>query len=748
MSVTAAKQITKRSGDVVAFDATRIKQAIYRCLTIDLNYEEQKAQQISNDIGAQVVNLVSARNGDLSVEDIQNMVETQLMANGLYQEAKQYILYRDAKRKQREEAPLPAEVVDAFKQNDKYFANEIQKFQALDKFARFDHKLGRRETWVETVQRVIGFFKTHCQTNGYAVQPEEWEMLQNGLLNLEASPAMRCVQMAGPALERCHVGVYNCSFQFLQNTTDMAEELYILMQGTGVGFSVEAEFAVEKFPRVKRQKKHSDIPTMIIEDTTEGWCDAYKAGLDAWWNGDDIHFDYAKIRAAGTPLRIKGGKASGPGPLKDLLEFARKRILSKQGRYLTSLDLHDINCFAHRIVRMGGVRRASGISLSDLHDREMRDCKQGEFWNTNDQRNQANNSAVYNEKPSSITWLEEWLSLAKSGSGERGIFNRGSLKGQFPKRRKYQGHLFGTNPCGEIILRHKQFCNLSIAVIRPEDSYEEIERKVVQAAIWGTIQSTMTNFKYIGETWKKNSEEERLLGVDLLGFLDNTLFQDDKLAAEKLEMLRAKVNEVNAAWADRFGINHSAATTCIKPSGDSSVFFGTAAGFKGHHGEHYVRRVRANATNPVAQMLKDEGVPCFKDYDGSGLVLEFPMKSPGNGVLLENQTALSQLEKWKTFKVHWTEHNPSVTIYVRQEEWLDVGKWVYDNWEIVGGLSFLPYDGGIYHLAPYEAISQEDYDKRVAAFPQINWAKLVRYEKSDMTDLHQQFACVGDKCAV
>ena len=246
---------------------------------------------------------------------------------------------------------------------------------------------------------------------------------------------------------------------------------------------------------------------------------------------------------------------------------------------------------------------------------------------------------------SAITWLEEWLSLAKSGSGERGIFNRGSLKGQFPKRRKYQGHLFGTNPCGEIILRHKQFCNLSIAVIRPEDSYEEIERKVVQAAIWGTIQSTMTSFKYIGETWKKNSEEERLLGVDLLGFLDNTLFQDDKLAAEKLEMLRAKVNEVNAAWADRFGINHSAATTCIKPSGDSSVFFGTAAGFKGHHGEHYVRRVRANATNPVAQMLKDEGVPCFKDYDGSGLVLEFPMKSPGNGVLLENQTALSQLEK-------------------------------------------------------------------------------------------------------
>jgi ribonucleoside-diphosphate reductase alpha chain len=740
--------VIKRDGQVVAFDPVRIQTAVQRCLVLDCAYTEQDADPISTLIQQQVTNLVKLETQPVGVETVQNLVETQLMAGGYYAVAKQYILFREAKRLQREEQPIPEAVVEAFKANDQYFENEIQKFQALDKFARFDHTLGRRETWPETVNRVCEFFKVHCVDQSFTLAEEEWTELKMGLLNLEASPSMRCVQMAGPALNRCHVGVYNCSFQFLQSTTDLAEELYVLMQGTGVGFSVEAEFAVEKFPRVKRQKKSVEAATYVIPDTTEGWCDAYKAGLDAWWAGEDLRFDYSQIREAGTPLKTKGGKSSGPGPLKDLLEFARKRILARQGRYLSSLDLHDINCFAHRIVRMGGVRRASGISLSDLHDHEMRDCKQGEFWNTNNQRNQANNSAVYNEKPDALVWMEEWLTLAKSGSGERGIFNRGGLKNQFPKRRKHQGHLFGTNPCGEIILRHKQFCNLSIAVIRPTDTYEDIERKTILATIWGTLQSTMTKFNYIGEDWKKNSEEERLLGVDLLGFLDHALFQDNAIAAPILDKLRAKVIETNVLWASRLGINPSAATTCVKPSGDSSVFFLTAAGFKGHHGVHYVRRVRANATNPVAQMLQAEGVPCFKDYDGSGLVLEFPMKSPEGGQLLENQTALSQLEQWKTFKVHWTEHNPSVTIYVRQEEWLEVGKWVYDNWEIVGGLSFLPYDGGVYHLAPYEAISQEDYEKRMSTFPKINWAKLVRYEKSDMTDLHQQVACAGGACEI
>ena len=737
--------VQKRNGEIAPFDIERIKRALNACMVQDLNYKKEKAEVIAEEVAKQVQNLLIFEPQPIKVEEIQNRIESQLMAEGYFDVAKQYILYRDEKRRIRDASEISEEVVKAFKTNDKYFANPIQKFQALDKFARYDHNLGRRETWQESVSRVMGFFKEHCEEKSYDITSAWWERLESGLLNLQSSPSMRCVQMAGPALKRCHVGVYNCSIQILQSTQDLAEELYILMQGTGVGFSVEYEYSVEKFPRVKRQKKE-EPSHLVVEDSTEGWCDAYKAGLDAWWSGKDITFDYSNIREAGTPLKTKGGKASGPGPLKDLLDFARTRILARQGRALSSLDLHDINCYAHRIVRMGGVRRASGISLSDLKDKEMRDCKQGEFWTHDDQRNQANNSAVYSEKPSPLVWMEEWLSLAKSGSGERGIFNRGSLKSQFPKRRKTRGHAFGTNPCGEIILRHKQFCNLSIAVIRPEDTYEEIEEKVITATVWGTLQSTMTNFNYIGKDWTTNSEEERLLGVDLLGFLDHPLFQDNAEAAVVCEKLRNTVNEVNAQWAEMLGINASAATTCIKPSGDSSVFFNTAAGFKGHHGQYYVRRVRANSTNPVAQMLKDEGVPCFTDYDGSGLVLEFPMKAPESGVLLETQTAISQLEKWKTMKKHWTEHNPSVTIYVRPEEWLEVGTWVYDNWDIVGGLSFLPYDGGIYHLAPYEAISEEDFNKRVSKFPEINWAKLTRYEKSDMTDLHQQVACTGGAC--
>lgn len=739
--------VTKRNGDVVEFDIKRIERAVRACMVDDLDYEVAKAEPISQAVAKQVKNLLMFEKQPVDVEKIQNLVEAQLMADGFYDVAKQYILFRDEKRRLREAAEVPDAVVEAFKENDKYFWNPIQKFQALDKFARYDHSKGRRETWPETVGRVLSFFKQHCKNKGYEIMPSWWQLLEDGLLNLKSSPSMRCVQMAGPALERCHVGVYNCSFQFLQSIQDMAEELYILMQGTGVGFSVEYEYAVEKFPRVKRQKKAEPV-THVVKDTTEGWCDAYKFGLEQWWNGYDVVYDFSEVREAGAPLKTKGGKASGPGPLKDLLEFARNRILARQGRALSSLDLHDINCYAHRIVRMGGVRRASGISLSDLNDRDMRDCKQGEFWNHDDQRNQANNSAVYDEKPDPITWMEEWIALAKSGSGERGIFNRGALRKQFPKRRKTRGQLFGTNPCGEIILRHKQFCNLSIAVIRPDDTLDEIKEKVILATIWGTIQSTMTDFNYISEEWKKNSEEERLLGVDLLGFLDHPLFQDNEQAGPVLDELRELVNRTNEEWADALGIERSAATTCIKPSGDSSVFFGTAAGFKGHHGQYYVRRARANNTNPVAQMLRDEGVPCFTDYDGSGLVLEFPMKAPENGVMLENQTAIGQLEKWKVFKQHWTEHNPSVTIYVRPDEWLDVGKWVYDNWESVGGLSFMPYDGGVYHLAPYEAISEEDYNRRVAAFPGVNWAKLVRYEKTDMTDLHQQVACTGDACEI
>lgn len=643
------------------------------------------------------------------------------------------------------------ELKQKLQDSEKHFSgpnSHAQLFQAFDKFARFIPEKNRREVWSETVDRVVSFFRSHADKSGFKVPQKTWAQLADGLLNLEASPSMRCVQMGGPALERCHVGVYNCAFQFLRSPQDMAEELYILMQGTGVGFSVEYEESVKHWPVVKHRDVDHQTDTHVVEDTTEGWCDAYRLGLETWMAGRDVEFDLSKIREEGAPLKTKGGRASGPGPLRDLLAFARGRILSRQGERLTSLDLHDINCYAHRIVQMGGVRRASGISLSDLDDMAMQNSKSGEFWEANPQRNQANNSAVYREKPDFNTWKAEWKAIKESGSGERGIFNRGSLKKQFPERRATEGHVFGTNPCGEIVLRHKQFCNLSIAVVRPEDSLDEIVNKVRLATIWGTLQSTMTRFEYLSDRWKLNSEEERLLGVDLLGFLDHELFTGEE-GESALSYLRDIVKDTNVYWSEVLGINCSAALTCIKPSGDSSVFFDTAAGFKGHHGRHYIRRVRASATNPVARMLKDAGVPCCEDYDNSGLlVLEFPMRSPDNGVTLDKQTALGQLELWLKFKRSWTEHNPSVTIYIKEDEWDDVCTWVYGHWDEVGGLSFLPYFGGVYPLAPYEAISEDEYLSRTSEFPAIDWSKLMVYETEDMTELTHQYACTGDKCSI
>jgi ribonucleoside-triphosphate reductase len=637
-----------------------------------------------------------------------------------------------------------------FDSSKKHFSgpnSHAQLFQAFDKFARYIPEKKRRELWPETVDRVISFFRAHAESNAFKISSKTWDQLADGLLNLEASPSMRCVQMSGPALDRCHVGVYNCAFQFLRGPQDMAEELYILMQGTGVGFSVEYEESVKHWPRVQQQH-NKEIAYHEISDTTEGWCDAYKLGLETWLAGGDIEFDFSLIRPEGTPLKIKGGRSSGPGPLRDLLRFTRQRILSRQDTCLTSLDLHDINCYAHRIVQMGGVRRASGISLSDLNDIDMQNSKVGEFWEANPQRNQANNSAVYRDKPDWEVWQSEWKAIHASGSGERGIFNRGSLKKQFPPRRTTEGHVFGTNPCGEIVLRHKQFCNLSIAVVRPDDSLEDIVNKVRLATIWGTLQSTMTKFEYLGPEWQKNSEEERLLGVDLLGFLDHPMLTGES-SEEVLTYLRDIVKETNIYWAEILDINCSAALTCIKPSGDSSIFFDTAAGFKGHHGKHYIRRMRTSATNPVARMLRDAGVPCHDDYDNSGLlVLEFPMQSPENGVTLEEQTALGQLELWLRFKRSWTEHNPSVTIYIREDEWDIVSKWVYDHWDEVGGLSFLPYFGGVYPLAPYEAITEDEYTSRASEFPEIDWSQLMLYETEDMTELSQQYACTGDKCSI
>ncbi len=758
-------QVIKRDGTEVPYSQTKIASAVMNCLQevylkahteIAVIGEVELSQITSeaNQVACQVDQILPYETPPISVERIQDLVEQQLMALGLHKAAKAYIIYREEHRKLREERTVPQEVIAAFESNRKYFTGpnaDVQMFQAFNKFARFNWDSMRRETWEETVTRVVNYTREHINTDfAGKVDPNVFARLRKGLVNLEASPAMRLVQMAGPALRRCQTGVFNCSFQFLQNPQDMAEELYLLMQGCGVGFSVESQHAVDKWPRVRKQRKKPAKDVFVMEDSTESWCDSYRAGIERWMDGHDITYDYSAIRPEGAVLRIKGGRASGPQPLVDLHNYARSRFLSRQGQRLSSLDLHDVNCYAHRIVQMGGVRRASGISLSDLHDDEIRTCKNGSFWNDNPQRNQANNSAVYEEQPSALEFMDEWLNLAKSGSGERGIFNRGSLAKHFPERRKVGRHVFGVNPCGEIILRHKEFCNLSIAVIRPTDTWDQIIEKVTLATIWGTFQSTMTHFTYVCDTWKKNCDEERLLGVDLLGHLDHPLLKPGSEGlASRLKSLCNLVIQTNVEWARILDIPQSVAVTCGKPSGDSSQFFDCAAGFKPHHGEYYVRRFRSNATDPVAQMLKVQGVPCHSDYDNSGLmVLEFPVKAPEGALILGDQTAIEQLEHWKVYKENYTEHNPSVSIYVRDTEWLATGNWVYENWDIVGGLSFFPFDDSIYPMAPYEAIDQASYQKRIEAMPKIDWAQIVHYEDKDMTIASQTLACSGDQCAL
>jgi ribonucleoside-triphosphate reductase len=747
-------KVVKRNGEEVAYSVEKIEAAIAKCFINSLKFDEAEAGDIAERVAKQVDHLLPFEQPPVSVERIQDLVEQQLMALGYHAAAKEYILYRAEHAKLREERTVPQEVVEAFNSNRNYFNGpnaDVQMFQAFNKFARFDWNKMRRETWEESTDRVIGYTAKHMNKDfAGKVDPKVFQRLRDGLVNLKASPAMRLVQMAGPALDRCQTGVFNCSFQFLQSPQDMAEELYLLMQGCGVGFSVEAQHAVDKWPRVRKQRKKARRDKFVVEDSTEAWCDSYKAGIERWMDGHDIEYDYSPIRPEGAILRTKGGRASGPQPLMDLHKFARTRFLSRQGERLGSLDLHDVNCYAHRIVQMGGVRRASGISLSDLDDMDMQKCKNGSFWNDNPQRNQANNSAVYDERPDALDFMAEWMNLARSGSGERGIFNRGSLPKHFPERRKVGRHIFGVNPCGEIILRHKEFCNLSIAVIRPTDSWDEIMEKVVLATIWGTFQSTMTHFSYVSDEWKKNCDEERLLGVDLLGHLDHPLLKPGSVGlAARLQELLKLVQQTNEEWARILDIPVSVAVTCGKPSGDSSQFFDCAAGFKPHHGEYYIRRFRVNATDPVGKMLQAQGVPCHHDYDNSGLmVLEFPVKAPEGALILGQQTAIEQLEHWKTYKQHYTEHNPSVSIYVRESEWLAAGNWVYENWDIVGGLSFFPFDDSVYPMAPYETIDKDHYEKRAATMPEIDWSQIVHYEDEDMTVASQTLACTGNQCSL
>lgn len=640
------------------------------------------------------------------------------------------------------------------------FETDLQQTVYYDRYARWNHKLGRRETWEETVDRVMVFFAARMERKGlYKSVADMLVDLYDAMLAGDVMPSMRIVQMAGPALERCNVGAYNCAYLPLQDWRSFGELLYILMQGTGVGFSVEQQY-VEQLPAIKLQTGATSL--YVVEDTTESWADALVCGLHTWASGEDVEFDYSRVRPFGTPLKTKGGTASGPEPLKQLLDFARTMMLRHQGRKLSSLNAHDLACFCGSIVQVGGVRRAAEISLSDLDDHKMRDAKQGQFWLTAPERAMANNSAVYTSKPSMRDFMTEWTQLMNSGTGERGIFNREGVIRQLPDRRTKEIETkwgnkpiqFGVNPCGEIILRPYEFCNLSIAVARPDDTEETLARKVTLATQFGILQSLLTDFNYIRPEWKKNCEEERLLGVDITGQMDcpllngHTFIPDDAYFA-----LRIVATREAQRLATLLNIPMPAAVTCVKPSGNSSQLLGTSSGLHPRYAEYYIRRVRITAGNPIANFLIAQGMTHHPEVGQSPThpttwVFDFPVQSPEGAVLRKDVTALRQLEQWLACKTYYTEHNPSITVYVRDDEWMEVGAWVYKHWDMVGGISFLPYDGGIYNLAPYQEITKDEYERLTAQRPRLDWGQLQQYENGDTTSVNTDYACVGSSCEI
>lgn len=738
-------QVKKRDGRTENFDSNKVTSAIERCFKNGLNATDEEASVSASKVTKSVINILNKKaEPTVSVEDIQKTIIQQLWARGYDAAAEQYTLFKEKRRQERLESPVSPELRKMVDDDAKYFPSALQYYQFISKFAKWNEEAGRRETWGECVDRVMGFFAKHDFYKKLSEQDKK--DLKEHLHKMEATPAMRVIQMAGGALERCNVGVYNCSYLTISDIRSFSELLYILMQGTGAGFSVECQYS-NQLPPVRRQSGKAPKKLLIVDDT-EGWCDALTAGLEAWFGGEDIDFDYSKIRPAGTRLKTKGGRASGPGPLMDLMSFARNLILARQGQSLSDIDCHDLACKIGKIVQVGGVRRASCISLSDLGSVEMRNAKAGAWWTNNLQRTMANNSAVYTKKPSTIEFMEEWLALAKSGSGERGIFNREGVNKALPKRRK--PWTFGTNPCAEIILRPYQFCNLSIVVAKDNDTPETLARKVRIATIFGTMQSCLTNFRYIRKEWKENCEEERLLGVDITGQMDCPILRPGaKGRAELLEKLRGIVNKTNEEYAKKFGIPRSAADTCVKPSGDSAVMFGCSSGIHARFAKYYIRRVRERADSPIAHMLVDAGVPWIVAPEDPSLVaFEFPCASPKGAITKDQQTALDQLNNWLDWKRYWAEHSVSATVYMEQNEWLDAGQWVHNNFDEISGISFLPRDNGTYTGTPYEEIDEVEYKKRLETFPKVDWAKLSRYEKTDHTESAQTFACTAGSCEI
>lgn len=622
-----------------------------------------------------------------------------------------------------------------------HFPNELSKFTYYRTYSRWRYDLQRRENWPETVGRLIEYLTSKM---GDKISTRDFDAIEQAILNFEVMPSMRLLWTAGVAMDKCNFSGYNCSYTAIDEPRAFAEILYILMHGAGVGLSVERQF-IDKLPAIKEST--GKTVHVVVDDSKEGWATALLEIITALWAGHKATWDLSKIRPMGTVLKTFGGRASGPEPLEKCFMFFSNMIENHRGRRLSAVNCADLACSVADCVVVGGVRRSSLIIISDLYDIGMRNYKAGQFWLTHPFRKLANISAAYDHKPSSVEFMKEWLALAESGTGERGMFVRANLEKMFPNRRKVVPGM-GCNPCAEIFLRMMQLCNLTEVVIRPNDTFETILEKVRLATIMGTIQATFTNFgSFVSPKWKQNCDEERLLGVSLTGQMDNPTL----LTEEHLQEFKDYAIGVNVKYAKKLGIKRAAAITCTKPSGTVSVLVDSSAGFHPRYAKYYLRRVRINGSDPLFKMMKAQGFH-FKpevnetEKTATTWVVEFPVKAPETAITRHDVTAVQQLEQWLKIKQNWAEHTVSATIYVDKNEWFEVGNWVYKHFDQLSGLSFLPKDNGVYQLAPYEEITKERYEDLKSKEVKIDYSQLAQFEKEDMGEGAGEMACDGDKC--
>lgn len=624
---------------------------------------------------------------------------------------------------------------------------DYQTYIHQSRYARWQEYLNRRETWEETVDRYISFFEKREMDVGRT--DINFEELKEAILNQGVMPSMRCLMTAGKALERDNVAGYNCAYAAVDNPKVFDEIMYVLCCGTGIGFSVEQKY-IEQLPSIA--EVFHDTDTIIkVRDSKIGWATAYREMVSLLYAGKIPQWDVSGVRPKGARLKTFGGRASGPAPLVELFEFTIEAFKKAAGRRLTSIECHDIVCKIADIVVVGGIRRSALLSLSNLTDERMRHAKSGAWWEANPQRALANNSVCYTSKPDPSIFLKEWRALYESKSGERGVFNRQAAIDFSPERRD-RDFEFGTNPCSEIILRSKQFCNLTEVVVRAGDTLDDLKRKVRYATILGTLQATLTDFRYLSKEWERNTREEALLGVSLTGIMDHLILSgsDTDELKDWLNELREVAIETNKKWSSILGINSAAAITCVKPSGTVSQLVDSASGIHPRYSQYYVRRVRGDAKDPITQLLKDQGVLWEHEIGKEGIscVFNFPMKAPDRCVTRNEIDAMQQLELWKIYQENWCEHKPSITVYYKEDEFIDVGSWVYRNFDMLSGVSFLPHTDHVYKQAPYEEITEEQYNDLIDKMPKIDFTKLSDYEKEDSTDTTKELACSAGSCEV